>query len=1002
MRRARATDGRCNYYSGDRWEVKTTLSGHTDRVGSCAISADGKLAVTASADFTARIWNLTTGDALHVLRHEEEVLSCTFAPFLNLVLTASSDRKARLYEAEGGTLLKALDAGARLFHASFSPDGAHLATAGQADVRLWSTSTGTLAHTIPVQGASYSVAFADGTLGISRGHTTELWDVSALTGVPAAKKHATSDTFPTSQNNNSGNSRSNTNMGTAGGVTTPGGVTAPGAEQAKKRADKLDSEVDRLKAELLSSRTDATTTRARLDAETLSRATTLSVASEVDRLKAELHSSRNDAASVRTELDAERKAHERSRLISNNSNSNVNTSKSKGEGEEVERLRTQLAQMQADSRRLHDVLDEAPTARSDGTRTPPVLRSPWTQAEELAALKADALRAREYAAAAEAARADANATRTQLNTERKALARERELRARESFVAERSRADLRAELAAAHRLSSPPHTLSAPLHISSSLHGTPLSTPLGTPQVVRRDSSEGQIWTTAVEWHTPPLYENASRVTDEEIRDDASGTDLNASNGSFVSAQSPAPQHSRAGNDGNPGNNGNGNNGKRGGMSPGRRLAKTGDKSSNRFSLFGGGRSNSNPTAGVDASGKPSANPTPLTGSRRASETKGAPYPWDVPPPGERSRVADLRAVYSANLGDESGRDVTESGRDVTAPARARTPTGVRAAIQNNLTSNVTRPYSANSSGARAELSLPPTPPPRSRAAGHFQAQAQGACSGQVSAAPVTATLVSAAPVSAAPVPGSVSASSSVGKCQFRSQAASNGASSPGKFARSPVNRAGVRSARSSAEFERVLGDFGRMGNTGRAGDGDGDGVRSSQATAKPAAASTWDGYFTRSRSPAAARGPADDSESAATATAEEISRWFKAAALGKTTELERLLRARPELISARTTDFLMQTALHVAATHARPAAVNWLLARDPALIGARTRDNETALHLAAEAGAVEVLEALLLAGSDLGARDCDRQTARDRALSRGHSRFVQELDDFSKWENSL
>ncbi|KAJ1639774.1 hypothetical protein T492DRAFT_856100 [Pavlovales sp. CCMP2436] len=50
-----------------------------------------------------------------------------------------------------------------------------------------------------------------------------------------------------------------------------------------------------------------------------------------------------------------------------------------------------------------------------------------------------------------------------------------------------------------------------------------------------------------------------------------------------------------------------------------------------------------------------------------------------------------------------------------------------------------------------------------------------------------------------------------------------------------------------------------------------------------------------------------------------------------------------------------MKTALHVAATHARPAAVSWLLARDPALIGARTRDNETALHLAVEAGAMEV-----------------------------------------------
>jgi WD40 repeat protein len=77
----------------------TTFAGHEGPVVSATFSPDGRRIVTASADHTARVWDVETSKALTVLAgHKDGVLSAAFSPDGRRVLTASNDETARLWE----------------------------------------------------------------------------------------------------------------------------------------------------------------------------------------------------------------------------------------------------------------------------------------------------------------------------------------------------------------------------------------------------------------------------------------------------------------------------------------------------------------------------------------------------------------------------------------------------------------------------------------------------------------------------------------------------------------------------------------------------------------------------------------------------------------------------------------------------------------------------------------------------------------------------------------
>ena len=81
--------------------VVRTLEGHTGKVNSASFSPDSHLIVTASADNTARVWNVETGESIAtLLDHKGPVLNAMFSWDGRSVFTASEDYATRIYPRE--------------------------------------------------------------------------------------------------------------------------------------------------------------------------------------------------------------------------------------------------------------------------------------------------------------------------------------------------------------------------------------------------------------------------------------------------------------------------------------------------------------------------------------------------------------------------------------------------------------------------------------------------------------------------------------------------------------------------------------------------------------------------------------------------------------------------------------------------------------------------------------------------------------------------------------
>src|SRR5262249_26495048 len=97
------------------WETTTgsclgTLhEGHIDLVTSVSLSADGRFAASGSSDQTVRLWETTTGRYLHTLRgHTDRVTSVGLSADGRFAVSGSRDQTVRLWETTTGRCLHTL------------------------------------------------------------------------------------------------------------------------------------------------------------------------------------------------------------------------------------------------------------------------------------------------------------------------------------------------------------------------------------------------------------------------------------------------------------------------------------------------------------------------------------------------------------------------------------------------------------------------------------------------------------------------------------------------------------------------------------------------------------------------------------------------------------------------------------------------------------------------------------------------------------------------------
>jgi WD40 repeat protein/tRNA A-37 threonylcarbamoyl transferase component Bud32 len=161
------------------------FSGHEDQLLSGLFSPDGQHILTASADGTARLWDLSNQSFISLAGHEDWVVSAVFDPAGERILTASRDGTARLWDPQGQTLATFEGHEARVTSAVFSPDGQQVLTASNdGTARLWDPQGQTLAtfegHEAGVTSAVFS---PDGqqVLTASDDSTARLWDLEGQT-----------------------------------------------------------------------------------------------------------------------------------------------------------------------------------------------------------------------------------------------------------------------------------------------------------------------------------------------------------------------------------------------------------------------------------------------------------------------------------------------------------------------------------------------------------------------------------------------------------------------------------------------------------------------------------------------------------------------------------------------------------------------------------------------------------------------------------------------------
>ena len=179
------------------WQLSTgqelrTLEGDAS-VLSLAISPDGQILVSGSADNTIKIWQLSTGEELRTLTgHSESVNSVAISPDGQIFVSGSDDKTIEIWQLSTGQKLRTLTGAGSINSLAISPDGQILASSHtvmgsmgclfDTTIKIWQLSTGVELRTLTVDlnWWVHSVAISpDGQTLVSGGDDTiTIWDLS--------------------------------------------------------------------------------------------------------------------------------------------------------------------------------------------------------------------------------------------------------------------------------------------------------------------------------------------------------------------------------------------------------------------------------------------------------------------------------------------------------------------------------------------------------------------------------------------------------------------------------------------------------------------------------------------------------------------------------------------------------------------------------------------------------------------------------------------------------
>ncbi|WP_199246161.1 serine/threonine-protein kinase [[Phormidium] sp. ETS-05] len=141
--------------SPQNWQCLQTLTGHTDAVLSLAMSPDGRILASGSADKTIHLWQVLESrvnpEPIHILKgHTAPVSALAMSTDGKILVSGSEDKTIKLWQIGTGFLFRTLtDHSGSVFALAISPDGRILASgSGDSTIKIWQLSGVRLLHTL--------------------------------------------------------------------------------------------------------------------------------------------------------------------------------------------------------------------------------------------------------------------------------------------------------------------------------------------------------------------------------------------------------------------------------------------------------------------------------------------------------------------------------------------------------------------------------------------------------------------------------------------------------------------------------------------------------------------------------------------------------------------------------------------------------------------------------------------------------------------------------------